>query len=291
MKHTISNENVEIALETIGGEMTSIVHKSLEYLWQGDTLYWGGQAPVCFPITGSIRDGEATAFGKKCKMPRHGVARTEEFQVVDRDQGKVAFSLRANEKTLEQYPFDFELQIKYTLEDDTVTVCYTVTNHGNEKMPFTIGGHPAFNCPLVGGEEFKDYFLEFEEVENVQCYRPDENTGLIDIGQKHDGLNNTNRLQLFHFLFNQDAMIFTELKSKKVTLKCDKCCRGIEMEFSDFGNLLLWSSRGDTPFIAIEPWTGIATCSDEDDTLEHKRGMTILESGEQKSFKYSIRIL
>lgn len=290
MKYTISNEKIKITMDTLGGEMTSIVSKDLEYVWQGDNLYWGGQAPVCFPITGNIREGKATAFGKECNMPRHGIARTQEFELACNDDSSIIFFLRANEETLAKYPFDFELQIKYSIENDTVTVCYTVINHDSEKMPFTIGGHPAFNCPFVGGEEFKDYFLEFEQEENAHCYRPDMATGLIDIAQHHEGLKETNKLQLFHFLFNDDAMIFTDLKSQKVALKSDKCCRGIEMDYSDFNNLLIWSSRGDTPFIAIEPWTGLATCSDEDDRLESKRGTTILHSGEQKSFKYSIRI-
>lgn len=291
MKYTISNDRIKMTMDTLGGEMTSIICKDLEYVWQGDTLYWGGQAPVCFPITGSIRNGKATAFGRECNMPRHGVARTQEFQVINTEDLSITFSLRANNETLEKYPFDFELQIKYSIDDDAVTVCYTVINHDNGKMPFTIGGHPAFNCPFVGGEEFKDYFLEFEKEETVHCYRPDVETGLIDIEKQHQGLNGTNKLQLFHFLFNDDAMIFTDLKSKKVALKSEKCCRGIEMDYSDFNNLLVWSSRGDTPFVAIEPWTGLATCSDEDDILENKRGMTILQSGEQKSFKYSIKIL
>ena len=37
-------------------------------------------------------------------------------------------------------------------------------NTGSGKLPFTIGGHPAFNCPLCDDEEFEDYFVKFDKV-------------------------------------------------------------------------------------------------------------------------------
>lgn len=37
----------------------------LEYLWQGDAEYWSGQAPILFPICGSIRDNKAVIGNQK----------------------------------------------------------------------------------------------------------------------------------------------------------------------------------------------------------------------------------
>lgn len=30
-------------------------------------------------------------------------------------------------------------------------------------MPFLIGGHPGFNCPMFAGEKYSDYWIEFEK--------------------------------------------------------------------------------------------------------------------------------
>lgn len=42
------------------------------------------------------------------------------------------------------------------------------------------------------------------------------------------------------------------------------------LEFEQFPYLILWSSTNNGPFIALEPWTGLSTCSDEGDVFEKK---------------------
>ena len=39
---------------------------------------------------------------------------------------------------------------------------YEVTNEGTEDMPFFVGGHPGFKCPLDEGESYDDYELRFD---------------------------------------------------------------------------------------------------------------------------------
>lgn len=291
MLYVIKSETAEVTLSTLGAELQNLLYDGTEYLWQGDSTYWGGRAPVCFPICGAIRDGKATAFGKNCNMPRHGVARTQEFEVLHSAADSITFRLIANEETILQYPFHFELQIKYSVAGAVVTVEYTVINHGGCKMPFAVGGHPAFNCPLLPGEDFSDYYVQFAYVEDAACLRPDLKTGLLDNNRREEALNNTDRLNLFHFLFTKDAMVFDNLKSKSVTLRGKNSGKGVKLDFPDFPNLLLWSSVGNTPFLALEPWTGLATFEDEDDCLEDKRGMTVLDHGQTAAFRYQITLL
>ena len=40
----------------------------------------------------------------------------------------------------------------------------------------------------------------------------------------------------------------------------------------------VWAAPG-APFVALEPWTGTTTLDTEDDVLEHKHDITILEPG------------
>jgi hypothetical protein len=53
----LKNEYLTVQFKTLGGQLTSIKDKDgLEYLWQADPNYWNGQAPILFPICGSLRN-------------------------------------------------------------------------------------------------------------------------------------------------------------------------------------------------------------------------------------------
>ncbi|MGN1202901.1 MAG: aldose 1-epimerase family protein, partial [Eubacterium sp.] len=146
-----------------GAQLNSLVKNGREYLWQGNPDYWAGQAPVCFPIVGVLPDGKAAAFGKECNMKRHGVARINPFEIYEQHKNSVTFIQKSSDNTKAQFPFDYELKIKYTINGDTVTNEYIVTNIGQEKLPFVIGGHPAFNCPIDNDECFEDYKVVFDK--------------------------------------------------------------------------------------------------------------------------------
>ena len=53
----LENDELTVQFEKLGGALSSIKDKGgVEYLWQGDATYWSGQAPVLFPICGSLRN-------------------------------------------------------------------------------------------------------------------------------------------------------------------------------------------------------------------------------------------
>ncbi|MEK5288656.1 hypothetical protein MKY69_03425 [Streptococcus sp. FSL R7-0212] len=55
MEYILKNYKLIVSLNSKGGVLTSIKNnEGLEYLWQGDESYWSGQAPVLFPICGSL---------------------------------------------------------------------------------------------------------------------------------------------------------------------------------------------------------------------------------------------
>lgn len=289
IKITSKSNSAVLGLE--GAQLNSLVKDGREYLWQGDAQYWAGQAPVCFPIVGVLADGKAKAFGKPCEMKRHGVARINPFDIFEQHKNSVTFIQKSSENTKKQFPFDYELKIKYTIVGDTVTNEYIITNTGSEKMPFVIGGHPAFNCPLCEDEEFEDYKVVFDKPISNPCLRPDHHTGLVDVSKKYDVMKGTDTLELKHNLFEEnDALIFENCQAKSATLT-GKNGKGIKIEFQDMNNLLVWSAVGNAPFVALEPWTGISNCSDEDEIFENKRGMTVLEPDETVSFKFKITMI
>lgn len=293
MNYLLENDDLCVEFTTKGGGLTSIRDKSgREYLWQGDPRYWSGQAPVLFPICGSLREDQAvTEDGKPVHMPRHGIVRKEEFKLEFMYKDKICFSIVENESMLSQFPYQFRLSITYTLKEKQIQVTYGILNRDTANMPFFIGGHPAFNCPLDSGEDYSDYKIVFEQEENCTVPAPVTETGLIDMGKRTLMLEESDTLRLNQDLFKKDAMIFDQLKSRKIQYIHRQEQKGIQLEFPQFPYLILWSSNNNGPFIAMEPWSGLSTCSDEDDVLEHKRNVLIAEPGLLEELSYTITIL
>ena len=66
--------------------------------------------------------------------------------------------------------------------------------------------------------------------------------------------------------------------------------KGVRLTFPGMPYLIVWSKpEGD--FVAVEPWGGLSTCSDEDDVLEHKRGCLVAKPGETVTRGFEIEIL
>ena len=293
MKHQIKSSGITVETTTAGGQFTSIRDNGgIEYLWQPDPKYWNNQSPICFPIVGSLRNKTATIGGDRtCTMERHGVVKPVEFTQTDAGGDFVVLSFRANEATKTQYPFDFELQVKYSVSGKTLTTGFTVINHDSVSLPYQIGGHPAFNCPMGGDGKFEDYVVQFEHRETADCPTPVPETGLCDLSRRTRMLDDSETLKMSHDLFKVDAVIFDRLKSRKAKLCNPNSGRGIEVSFADFHNLLIWSTRNGAPFVAVEPWSGMTTCNNESDIFEEKSGVFILEPGKSKTHSYQITIL
>lgn len=289
MQFKITSDECTVVLGLEGAMLNSLKKDGVEYLWQGDEKYWKGQAPVCFPIVGVLRDNKATAFGKKCEMSRHGVARINPFEVVSKYKNSIVFAQNANKNTKKAFPFDYRLEIGYEVIGNTIENTYRIINIGEEKFPFVIGGHPAFCCPLKKNEKFEDYKVVFDRVIQKAPLRPDHNTGLIDINKRFDVLDG-DTLKLKHDLFYDDALIFDNVVSKKATLIGPEGL-GISVEYPDMSNLLVWSAENDAPFVALEPWSGISTCSDESDELENRRGMLCLLPNETATYRFKITLI
>ena len=288
MEYTLKNKKLTVVFESKGATLHSIKdNDGVEYLWEGNPEYWSGQAPVLFPICGSIRDDKAQIGNRKqTNMPRHGVVRKKEFKCVEQTENSILFEIESNEEMLAQYPYEFKLGINYILEGKKITTRYIIENKDKEIMPFQIGGHPGFHCPL-----YKDYELVFEQKETCTVPTPVTETGLIDMEHRSEFLKDTDTLPLKHDLFSVDAVILDQLKSRAVTLKSKKHNKGIRIDFNQFPYLILWSTAKEADFVALEPWIGLSTCSDEGDKFEEKRNIQYAQAGEVKEYEFHINIL
>lgn len=294
MQATLTNSKITAVIDSHGGELISLRSNknNLEYLWQGDPAYWSGHAPVLFPIVGSLRGGTATLPDNRiCRMGRHGLARRQAFKTLRRGDANVLLRTTSDAKTAQQFPYSYELDAAYTIRGASIATKLTVRNTGRETMPYCIGGHPAFNCPLLPGEHFGEYVIEFDECETAYCMYMDTKTGLFTASDRRCMINNRRTLPLSRSLFENDTLVFDALNSRGVLLYHPIHGHGVRLDFPGFPYLGIWSAADSAPFVALEPWHGMSTCSDEDDCFLHKRAVTLLKPGCERCHTYVITVL
>jgi len=192
----LENGILKVVIAPKGAELQSLVHtgSGIEYMWNGDPAYWAKRSPVLFPIVGSLKNNTYFYQGKSYKLPRHGFARDMEFEVEKQSPKAITFLLRSDTETKKNYPFDFEFRIRYQISGDELSTEYQVTNTGSGVMLFSVGGHPAFRLPLTGDTQFADYYLRFDETENLARW-PISPEGLI-LPRPIPVLEDSNRINL-----------------------------------------------------------------------------------------------
>lgn len=290
MIYTLENENIRVVASSNGGELNSIkkINDETEYLWNGDEKYWKYNAPVLFPIVGKVNGGKYKVDGIEYELPQHGLARTREFKLIEKSESRIVFELRYDEETLKVYPFKFILRIGYTLMEYGVETSYEVINNDNKDIYFSIGGHPAYMCPINQGESFEDYYFEFDKVEKSSKILLSSN-GLFTKNTELI-MNNDKELPINIEMFKDDAIIFNDLKSNKISLKSRKSDKSITMDFSGFPYLGLWTKPTGAPFVCIEPWFGHADYEDFNGDFKDKEGINKLAVGERFKAAYLVTV-
>lgn len=281
---TLVSSTISIKVNHLGAELISLQNTdNKEYIWEGNPDYWPKHSPILFPIVGSLKKDQYEVHGTHYSLLRHGFARDMEFELIERSENHLLFSIQSNDETFSVYPFQFELQIKYVINGRRLEVHFNVINLTPSAMPFSIGAHPAFALP----NPFEDYRLQFENKNEKLAYFPLENN-LISNHSKVLEINNK-VLPLTFSLFENDALIFKTLQSNWVTL-FDKERPLLKVQFNDFPSLGIWT-KNNAPFICIEPWIGYADTITNSGNLFEKEGIRILEAHDNFECHYSIELL
>lgn len=287
--YNIKNKNFQISIKKKGAELCSFksLVTNIEYIWNANPDVWGSHAPNLFPFIGCLKEGSFLYKEKEYKCEKHGFIRNNKnINLLNKTEDSLTFRLKYSEETLEIYPFKFEFQIKFILEDNKLRVEHKIINHGDNNMLFSLGGHPGFNCPIHNGEKYSDYYLEFENPETAPTWQVSEN-GLIG-DQNYPIFDNPTTINLHPQLFKNDALIFKNLNSSKVSLKSKNSNQVISMQFEDFPYLGIWA-KPKAHYICIEPWLGIADSSNSNRNIKNKEGIISLKT--KKYFKASYSII
>lgn len=289
--YTLKNKKLKIAVKKTGAELckiTSIKNKT-DFMWHADPEIWGSYAPNLFPIIGALKDNTFIFQNKKYELPKHGFVRhNETIELDEQTENCLTFKLTSNEALYKSYPFKFEFFITYTLTDNTIEVKHTIKNLDDKTMYFSVGGHPAFKCPVYENENYDDYFLEFEHSENSKRHLINMDNGLIS-SKTESVFNNSNILPLTHDLFNEDALVFKDTTSRKITLKSSKKGAILSVAYPGFPYLGIWAKPNGN-YVCIEPWLGIADSETTNQNLKDKEGILSLDANKTFEAAYTIKI-
>ncbi len=283
----LQNEALRLTANSLGAELCSLVtvRDGKEWIWQPKPGTWQGRSPVLFPIVGGQKNGFYQYDGKCYQIPKHGFAMQSNFTLVQKDSRSLCLVLVDSAKTRAMYPFAFQLEICFTLRENTVVVVYRLVNRSNTAIPYCIGGHTGYPVPFSGAAADEPYRIEFEKAETVSRHLIVD--GLLNGTQPL--LRQQRVLPLPDELFEQGAIVLKGLKSKAVTLRGQSAYPAVHVSFPDFDYLGIWKLP-DEQFVCIEPWIGCTSSFDDSQAFLHKDGVKLLPKGHSVSHQHRITI-
>ena len=274
---TLTNAQLTARIALHGAELRSLVTASGDDLqWDGDPAVWQGRAPILFPVIGALNGGGYRLDGVRYAMPKHGFARHSDFSLIAADAQEARLRLSPTDATRAIYPFEFQLDLVYSLAGATLTIAAEIANHGPVVMPASIGFHPALRWPLPFGRPRGDHAITFAQEEPDPIRRIDHK-GLLRVGSQPTPVVGST-LALRDDLFMDDALIFDALRSREL-LYGAPCGPRVRLRFADFPLLGVWTKSG-AAFICIEPWHGVSDPEGFAGDLRDKPGIFMVASGD-----------
>ncbi|MDA9431909.1 aldose 1-epimerase family protein [Bradyrhizobium sp. CCBAU 51627] len=288
--HTIRSGGLTATIKAQGAEMCSLKHKDgTEFIWQAAPA-WPRHAPLLFPIVGRLANDELRHRGKTYRMTQHGFARDSRFVWTERGGSRCSLVLEDSDMTRALYPFAFRLRATYALDEFGLDLTLTLANTGEETLPASLGGHPAFNWPAQPGVPKESYALTFANAEAAPVRRLDG--GLLRAATEPSPVKGT-VLPLSESLFVDDAIIFDRIESHSVRYAAEQdesTGPWLRMSWQGFRELGVWSKPSGAPFLCIEPWRGYASPVGFDGEFSDKPGLMHIAPGAEEQLSFRIEV-
>lgn len=285
---TIASADLTARINPLGAELWSLADAAgREYLTDADPAFWTGHAPVLFPIVGALNGGVYRLGDTEYPLPKHGFARTSQFELIAHEGAEARFRLTDSGATRAVYPFAFVLDLTFRLEGAALHMTATVENAGEAPLPFSFGFHPAFAWPLPGGADKAAHRIVFAQAEPQPIRRIDPASGLL-LPEPQPSPVEGRSLAPDPALFEADALIWDHLASRSLRYGAPGAT-GLEIAFPDTPMLGIWQKPG-ARYLCIEPWQGIADPLGYTGDLRDKPGVVTLPPGESCRFRMDVRL-
>jgi galactose mutarotase-like enzyme len=149
---TLPGANSSVTLAPFrGGITTSLRLRGRELLYMDEATFLDpeknvrGGIPVLFPTPGKLEGDRWRRHGREGVLKQHGFARNSAWSVASREPARVTLLLHSDASTLLQYPWPFEIRLRFDLAEHLLRIATHVRNPGTEPLPFALGFHPYFN--------------------------------------------------------------------------------------------------------------------------------------------------
>jgi len=285
---TIASEHLSADIDALGAQLYALRDtEGRDLQWDGDPAFWTGRAPILFPIVGMLEGGRYRLDGQTYAMPKHGFARRKPFTLVEAGPASATFRLSADAETRAAYPFEFALDLRFTVDAATLGITAKVRNLGQTRMPASFGFHPALRWPLPYGRPRAEHRLRFAHDEPAPIRRI--TTDGVVMPETFPTPVQGRDLILRDELFTGDAVIFDQLQSRTLRYGAAEGPH-LEISFPDTPYLGVWTKPG-APYICIEPWHGIADPLGYAGDVRDKPGVFEVAPGSSVEISMSIGVV
>ncbi len=264
-------------IDTEGAQLIALYKGGSNLLWGRDPAVWAQSAPLLFPICGRLRENTYYHNGQAYSMQPHGFAKQSLFAVKEQSEQSVTLSIVDNEQTHKHYPFSFEFSVTYTLSENELNIEFTITNHSNEPMPFSLGGHWGFALE----ESIDGYSLQFDAPVTLEREILD---GAFISGQTAPLATKGNTLPLSYHICDNDTWVIRNAPHACTLMLGEK--KVVRLEYPDSPHLLIWT-KPDARFVCLEPWNGMPD-GKESTELKVKDSICLANPASKTSFAHKI---
>lgn len=169
-------------------------------------------------------------------------------------------------------------------------VNWTVENTDTKELYFSIGAHPAFNCPVHGEENKTGYGLKFGGLADTIHHHGNTPDGMAVMEDKvltlKDGC-----VTFTEGFFDECTYMVEGKQTGEVSLLDREGIPYVTVKF-DTPLFAVWSPEGkNAPFVCIEPWYGRCDATDFTGTLQQRDYENMLPQGGTFKAAYSIAYL
>lgn len=277
----LHSEQLTVHVNAFGAELKGLEKDGIEYLYDGDPAYYGRTAPTLFPITGRFLSDTYYDGDQAYTMTLNGFAMNRNFEVTDRDDHSVTFTLVSDERTLACYPYPFRLDITYTAEGNRLAVRYRVENTGDRPMPWAVGAHTAYRWPLLPGEKPEDYRLLFEKEEDLTSFNP--------FNWKCPHFIQGRERPLSHDLFANFTRSMTDIRSEWIEFSNPANGHAVRIHRSEMPYLAMWTLPDENArLLCLEP--NISVHAGAATTMADRQGCRVLAPGKTDETGFALEV-